>query len=398
MKSDIGAYFSVVDGDVCMLKSWQVVGAGSHTGDIMDAKEMLVLPSRDEMLRATMSRDAAYNGVFFAAVATTRIFCRPTCPARKPNPENISFFPSVRDCLFGGYRPCKRCKPLATNGYTPDWLEGLLAEVERAPAARISDQDLREMEISPHQARRYFSTQFGMTFQAYHRARRLGLALESLRKGKDSLMVGLEHGFESQSGFRDAFEKTFGVPPGKARDVECLTTTSIETPIGPLVACATDEALCFMQFAERRGFTRQLELTRRRLGVSVVPGTNQLLNDLAKQMGEYFRKERREFDVPLHYPGSDFQVSVWDALRRIKIGQTRSYDEMATAIGRPGAWRAVGRANGDNPITIIVPCHRVVRSDGSLGGYGAWVWRKNYLLDLEQAKAGSKGSQAALFP
>lgn len=347
---------------------------------------MMSMPKASEMRRATLERDRTYDGVFYVCVRSTRIFCRPSCPARKPLPRNTVYRQSVRDCLLDGFRPCRRCRPLAVNGEAPEWLAAVLTTIEKDPCSRITDEGLRRIGVDPHRARRYFTRNFDMTFQAYQRTRRMGLALERLRHGGDSLRVGLDHGFESTSGFRDAFERTFGKTPGKSENITCVKTTRIETPIGPLVAGATDEGVCLLEFADRRAFQKQIATLRRRIGPTV-PGSNRHLTELTRQLAEYFDGGRCEFTVPLVAPGSPFQEEVWNALREIPYGVTWSYDQLARHIGRAGAQRAVGKANGDNRIAILIPCHRVVRNDGTLCGYGGGLWRKKKLLDLEKAES-----------
>lgn len=349
-------------------------------------------PSPGEMYNAVVRRDATYDGIFFVCVRSTGIFCRPSCPARKPQRRNTAFHSCVRDALLAGFRPCKRCRPLAVGGGAPDWLDALLARIEVAPAARLTDQDLRDAGVSPHRVRRYFTENFGMTFQAYHRMRRMGLALEQLRGGSDALAVGLDCGYESQSGFRDAFARAFGVPPGRGDSVECVRVTTIESPLGPLAAGATDEGVCLLEFADRRAFDHQTATLRKRLGASMVPGEHPHLEQLREELDAYFAGRRVAFDVPLVTPGTAFQQTVWNRLRAIPYGRTRSYEQIAAEIGRPGAQRAVGRANGDNRIAILLPCHRVVRADGGLSGYGGGVWRKRWLIDHERACSGGGGS------
>ena len=146
---------------------------------------MGTLPPAGEMDRAFRARDAGYDGLFFVGVSTTGIFCRPSCPARKPLPENIRYFASAKEALFAGFRPCKRCRPLHADGRPPEWVEGLLERVERDPAARITDGDLRASGLDPARVRRHFSRTYGMTFQAYCRGRRLGEALGEIRSGAD---------------------------------------------------------------------------------------------------------------------------------------------------------------------------------------------------------------------
>jgi AraC family transcriptional regulator of adaptative response/methylated-DNA-[protein]-cysteine methyltransferase len=157
----------------------------------------------------------------------------------------------------------------------------------------------------------------------------------------------------------------------------------VETPIGEMVAAATDAHLLLLEFAHRRMLGTQLERVRRAIGCELVDGASPVIATVRDQLAEYFRGDRREFDVPIRAPGTPFQMRVWDELRRIPIGTTTSYGRVAAAIGEPSAVRAVARANGDNRIAIIIPCHRVIGADGSLTGYGGGLWRKKKLLELE---------------
>src|SRR5436190_20761562 len=135
---------------------------------------MITLPSQSEMYQAVRRRDPEFDGVFFTAVKTTGIFCRPTCTARTPNPESVEFFPSPRDAMLAGYRPCKRCRPMDMLGKPPEWVRRLTQVIERDPAKRVRAADLRDMGIEPARAGRWYKQHYGMTFQAYHRARRMG--------------------------------------------------------------------------------------------------------------------------------------------------------------------------------------------------------------------------------
>lgn len=342
------------------------------------------LPGSEEMYRAVLARDSAFEGVFFVAVRTTGIFCRPTCPARKPLARNVEFFGSARDALFAGYRPCKRCHPLEPIGAAPAWLADLLEEVECDPTRRWRDADLRERGIEPLRVRRWFQAQHGMTFHAYARARRLGRAFERIRAGGDLNHAAYDSGFESPSGFRDAFGQAFGTPPGRARGKRLVLAARLLTPLGPMIAAAAEEGVCLLEFADRRMLETQLATLRRRLDCLIAPGHHAHLERLEAELEAYFAGELRHFEVPLLHPGTAFQCAVWEQLGTIPYGETRSYAEIAAAIGRPGAQRAVGRANGDNRLAILLPCHRVVRADGQLSGYGGGLWRKRWLLDHER--------------
>jgi AraC family transcriptional regulator of adaptative response/methylated-DNA-[protein]-cysteine methyltransferase len=336
------------------------------------------------MERAVTCSDASYDGIFFVAVRTTGIFCRPSCPARKPLPKNREYFATAREALFAGYRPCKRCRPMESNGRPPPWVAQLLANVERDPKARWRDQDLRRLAIDPARARRYFQRHYGMTFQAYSRGRRMGEALQQIKRGSKLDDVALGNGYESHSGFREAFARTFGRPPGKGREAGCVVVAWAESPIGPLLMGATTEGVCLLEFTDRRALETQIDTVRRRFDCAIVPGDHAHLDQLQDELDRYFTSRLTKFTVPLVYPGSPFQRKVWKQLLSIPYGETRSYEDVARAVGTPTAHRAVGMANGQNRIAIVIPCHRVVNKGGKLGGYGGGLWRKQFLLDLEQ--------------
>jgi AraC family transcriptional regulator, regulatory protein of adaptative response / methylated-DNA-[protein]-cysteine methyltransferase len=344
---------------------------------------MSLLPTRDEMVDAFLKSDSSYDGLFYTAVRTTGIFCIPSCPARKPLPQNVEFFDSAREALVSGYRPCKRCKPMEAPGASPEWLRPLLDGIEQDPRRRWRDDDLRELGLEPARVRRHFQTKYGMTFQAYMRARRLGEAFTEIRGGAEIDDVVFESGFESHSGFRSAFERVFGCPPGQAEGADCVHMTWIETPIGPVVAGATDRGICMLEYTDRRILETQLARVRKWSGDAAVPGENAHTCEMRAQLAAYFAGELREFTVPLDVSGTPFQEKVWAALRTIPYGETWSYGDLARKLGKPTATRAVAHANGDNRISIVIPCHRVIGSDGELTGYGGGLWRKRALLERE---------------
>jgi AraC family transcriptional regulator of adaptative response/methylated-DNA-[protein]-cysteine methyltransferase len=342
------------------------------------------LPSVKEMLRAFMAADASYNGVFFTAVRTTGIFCLPSCKARKPLAENVEFFGSVKDALFAGYRACKRCTPLEPAGHLPEWVARVLARVDEASDGRVTAADLRTLGVDPARARRWFLANYGLTFSAYCRGRRLSTAFATIRDGAAIDDAVFDSGYASHSGFRDAFARTFGAPPGRSSDVSPVLIAWIESPLGPLIAGANEQGVCLLEFTDRRMLEAQLDTIRRRFRCALVPGKNEHINRLRTELGEYFAGARRAFEVPLSYPGTEFQIRVWRELLAIPYGETRSYEGMAAAIDAPHAVRAVGRANGSNRIAILIPCHRVIGKDGTPVGYGGGLWRKRWLLDHER--------------
>jgi AraC family transcriptional regulator of adaptative response/methylated-DNA-[protein]-cysteine methyltransferase len=347
------------------------------------------LPSRYAMERAYLHSDPAYDGIFYLGVRTTGVFCRPSCSARKPKPSNVEFYSTAKEALFAGFRPCKRCSPMAAVGEIPEWVKPLLGAVEQVPDRRMRDRDIRAMGIDPARARRFFKRQFGMTFQAYCRGRRLGQAFQDIRRGSTLDDVALGYGFESHSGFRDAFSKAFGAPPGRSTDTRAIVVTWIESPLGPLLAGALDGALVLLEFSDRRMLEAQFTTLRKLFKCPIVPGESPVFTPLRSELKGYFEGRVRQFSVPLVYPGSPFQRKVWDGLRSIPYGTTASYEALAAKVGDARAQRAVGHANGLNRIAIVIPCHRVVNKNGKLGGYGGGLWRKQRLLELERGGSNS---------
>ena len=348
----------------------------------MKAPELL--PPSETMYRALVNSDASFEGIFFVGVRTTGIFCRPTCTAKKPARENVDFFATPSEALHGGYRPCLRCHPMDPDKRPPKLIERLRVEVERSPGGRLTDKELAAMAIDPSTARRQFKRHYGMTFQAYHRARRMGLALREVQKGGRVDEARNGSGFESESGFREAFTKIFGEPPTTARTRAPMFAQRIDTPLGAMIAVADDEGLRLLEFIDRRATERELSILRKRLRTNAVPGDHPHLTATRQQLNDYFSGKSLEFNIPLAPVGSDFQKQAWEILRSIPVGETRSYSWMAKRLGDENARRAVGRANGTNMICIVIPCHRVIRADGTLCGYGGGLWRKKWLLDHEQ--------------
>ncbi len=338
--------------------------------------------SEAEMIDAWQRRDASYDGLFFFGVKTTGIFCRPSCPSQ-PKRENMEFFSGIGEATRAGYRPCKRCAPERANGQPPEWVAQLMARAEATPEKKISARDLVSLGVKPERARRWFLKNHGMTFAAWCRGLRLSRAFTQIRSGESMDEVILDSGFESHSGFRAAFLEAFGESPGKFRAGNILKVSLLDTPLGAMLAAADNDRLYQLEFADRRELPKTYDEMGRRFALPVVPGENLVLQQLRKELGEYFQGARRDFTVPLLLRGTKFQERVWHELKRIPFGKTASYEVIATRIASPSAVRAVARANGTNRIYILIPCHRVIAKDGTLSGYGGGVWRKRLLLNLE---------------
>ena len=256
-------------------------------------------------------------------------------------------------------------------------------EVNNNPSLRLKDYEIRQRGIDPARIRRWFKKNHDMTFQAYLRARRLNEAFGRIRHKSKVTDSAFDSGYDSLSGFNDAFKKATGFVPSQSGKRNVVTITRILSPLGPLFAGATTEGICLLEFTDRRMLETQITTLRKRLNAEFMPGRNPHFDTLDKQLREYFEGQRKVFDLPLVVPGTEFQQQAWSALLEIPFGEVRSYGQQAKIMGNPKAVRAVGKANGDNRIAIIIPCHRVVAADGSLTGYGGGLWRKKHLLELE---------------
>jgi AraC family transcriptional regulator of adaptative response/methylated-DNA-[protein]-cysteine methyltransferase len=343
----------------------------------------MVMATHEEYYQALLDRDPEYEGLFYVGVKTTGVFCRPTCPARNPKSENCEFFENAQQALLAGYRPCKRCQPLSHNGDVPETVRQLVAAVEAEPEKVWRSADVRALHIDPSTARRQFKQRFGMTFIEYARARRLGLAMKHIKNGAPVIDAQVNAGYGSGSGFRDAFNRITGKAPSDAKDSRVLEAAWIDTPLGAVIAIADETALLVLDFVDRRGLEKEIERLQRKTRAAIVPGRNHVIECIEAEMAGYFDGSLTEFTTPLAFTGTDFQQGVWEELRRIPYGETRSYSQLAASIGNPAAVRAAARANGANPLVIVVPCHRVIGADGNLTGYGGGLSRKQWLLNHE---------------
>lgn len=338
---------------------------------------------REEYYQALKTRDQKYDGIFFAGIKTTGIFCHPTCTARKPNYENCEFYSSAEEALLSGYRPCKICQPLSFPQAIPEEVQLLVNEVERHPEKRWKEADFSAIGLNSATARRKFKTIYNMTFVQYARARRMGLAFKEISHGSRVIDQQFEAGYESASGFNDAFTKIMGNPVKKTT-ARPLNASFISTPIGRML-CLTDDAyLYLLEFEDRRGLEKEIEGLREKYNFRIIYGQTAVSQEVTRQLTEYFAGGRTEFSLPLFYDGSPFQQEVWRMLETIPCGETLSYQEIAIRLGDKNKVRAVGRANGLNKIAIVIPCHRVIGSNGNLTGYAGGLERKQYLLDLEK--------------
>jgi len=331
------------------------------------------------------TRDTRSDGTFITAVKTTGIFCRPSCSARIPKAENVIFYDTVQEALQNGFRPCKVCKPMEQNGSTPVYIKEIIADLQQHPHERITDEDLKERGVEPHTIRRWFKKHHHMTFHSFQRMLRINDAFTNIKKGKSITQSAFGSGYESLSGFNESYRSVFGESASKTKYKAIANSVRFSTPLGAMLACATEKGLCLLEFTDEKRLEGLFKDLQARLNTAILPGKNKHLTQVQEELKEYFEGKKTEFSVPIDMQGTDFRKLVWQELINIPFGYTRTYKEQAIAMNKLRAIRAVASANGANKINIIIPCHRVVGTDGSLTGYGGGLHRKKWLLDFEKS-------------
>ena len=320
-------------------------------------------------------RDRALDGRVIGAVRTTGIYCRPSCPARRPKREHVEFFASPDEARAAGYRACLRCKPDEV-GRDRDAVAKAVVLIEAADEPLSLAQLSEAVCYAPHHFQRLFTREVGVSPAAYARALRCKRASASLEEGNSVTDAIYNAGYSAPSRFYADAGERLGMTPSAWRDGgrgETIRYVIADSPLGPLLVAATARGICRLTFDEDEGALR-----RRFPNADIHLDDGAIAPLVALALEQVERPSAHE--LPLDVRGTAFQEAVWRELRRIPLGQTRSYADIAAAVGQPGATRAVGTANGANPVAVLVPCHRVIRSDGSLGGYAGGIERKRKLL------------------
>ena len=324
-------------------------------------------------------RDRAYDGRVFGAVTTTGIYCKPSCPARRPRREHVVFYPDAEAARAAGYRACLRCKPDEV-GRDRVAVARAVALIEAADEGLNLDALAASVGYAPHHFHRLFKRATGVTPAAYARGLRARRAARALTEENSVTEAIYEAGYSAPSRFYETANARLGMTPSVWKRGGAGVTirwTIAETSLGPLLIAATDRGLCRVAFDED-----SLALARRFPAAEIVPGGAALTELAARVVGEV-ETPGRDADLPLDVQGTAFQEAVWQALRAIPAGETRSYSDLAVAAGNPRAVRAAGTACGSNHVSIIIPCHRAQRSDGSMGGYAYGIDRKLALRKRE---------------
>ena len=340
--------------------------------------------SPEQMAHAFATRDRARDGQFVVAVTSTGIYCRPSCPARRPRPENTRFFASIKQAEAAGFRPCRRCEPEAVKrdmAAVQLALSLLRASQERLPLAELAGQ----CGYSPGHLQRIFTRATGLSPAAYGRALREERARAALSETGGVTQAIYEAGFEAPSRFYDGMEGKLGMRPSAWASGGAGVTIHwdiAQTTLGPMLVAASDTGVCRVSFNES-----EAHLQARFPRADLAQGGHAFADLMERVIAAVEIPGQGGADIPLDVIGTAFQQRVWEELKRIPAGETRSYGELAAALGTPSASRAVGGANGANPVAVLVPCHRVVQADGSLGGYAYGPDIKRELLRREKGEA-----------
>jgi AraC family transcriptional regulator, regulatory protein of adaptative response / methylated-DNA-[protein]-cysteine methyltransferase len=339
---------------------------------------------------AVLARDGASDGKFVFAVSSTGVYCRPSCPSKRPRRENVTFFAKPRDAEAAGFRECLRCRPKAVAGNPRQELVKRVCRFieqhldEPITLARLG----AEFDQSPFHLQRTFKSVLGITPKEYANSCRMRGFRQNLKAGHSVTRALYDAGYSSTSRLYSRTSAELGMEPAKYRRGAIATPIRFafaDSPLGRMLIAATDKGICSIQFADsdeelEQGLKHEFPYAVRRRDDAGLTQT-------AQQVAQRISGEEPSQSLPLDIQATAFQRRVWTYLQSIGVGETRSYSEVAKAIRQPSAVRAVARACATNPVAIAIPCHRVLRSDGALGGYRWGVQRKQKLLELEASAA-----------
>lgn len=333
----------------------------------------------DTAWAAFMRRDRAWDGRIIGAVTTTGIYCKPSCPARRPRRENVLFYSSTEEARDAGFRPCMRCKPDEV-GRDREAVAAAVKLIEQAEEAPSLAEIAAAVGYASHHFQRIFKRDLGVSPAEYARAVRSRRTEQALKANGRVTDAVYDAGYQSPSGFYNDAKERLGMTPSAWRDGgrgETVRWTTFDSPLGQMLIAATSKGICRLTFDDS-----EFSLRRHFPNATILKDEGGL-KELVEGALTAIERPLAAPDLPIDVAGTAFQEAVWRELRKIPPGETRSYAEIAAAIGQPKAVRAVGTANGDNHVAVLIPCHRVIRSDGSLGGYAGGLDRKRKLLAAE---------------
>lgn len=340
----------------------------------------------DERWKAVCDRDAAYNGKFFFAVSSTGVYCRPSCAARRPRRENVEFFETPEAAERGGYRACLRCKPRSAASGASDGVKAICRFIEQHLDEPVTLERLgEEFRQSPFHLQRRFKAALGITPREYADSCRLRLLKRNLQAGDSVTRAMYDAGYGSSSRLYEKTASQLGMTPDKYRRgaiAAGIRYMCTDSPLGRMLIAATERGICAIQFGRNDG--ELLEGLKREFPFAVRKQDPGVLKSWVAVLLKHMRGKELDSSLPLDIRATAFQRRVWTYLQSIPFGSTQSYSEVARGIGQPAATRAVARACATNPVAVEIPCHRVVREDGTMGGYRWGIERKEALLEMEQ--------------
>jgi AraC family transcriptional regulator of adaptative response/methylated-DNA-[protein]-cysteine methyltransferase len=356
------------------------------TDTIFSDEEVMKL-SEETRWQAVVGRDASLDGTFVFAVSSTGIFCRPSCPAKRPRRENVRFFDHATAAEQAGYRACLRCRPKAVDGNPQSALvRAICRYIEQHIEDRLTLGLLgKEFRLSPFHLQRTFKAALGVSPKAYIDACRLRQVKQNLQAGHSVTTSLYAAGYGSSSRLYERTATQLGMTPEKYRRgamAAVVRYTTASSPLGRMLIAATDKGICAIQFADSDAELQQGLM--REFPFAVRKRDDEAMAQWKLSLGRLIQGEETNPSLPLDIRATAFQRKVWEHLQRIPRGETRSYSEVARKIGMPKATRAVARACATNPVAVAIPCHRVVREDGELGGYRWGIQRKEQLLAMEK--------------
>ncbi len=346
----------------------------------------LSTPNEEALWLAVQNRDPSYNGRMFYGVRSTGVYCRPTCPSRRPRRDRVAFFATCEDAEAAGFRACRRCNP---RGMEP--AAELVAQACRLLEA--SEEPLRlaalaeRLHVSPYHLHRTFKAATGLTPRQYAAGLRVEALKSELRSGSTVTGATYEAGFNSGSRMYESARRILGMKPSTyqkgGKDME-IQYTFADTPLGRMLVAATNRGVCAVTFGDDdTKLARALRDEYPAAAVTYCPTPADEMTAYVAVLQSHLLGQQPNLDLPLDVQATAFRLRVWEALRQVPYGETRTYTQLAEAVGQPSAVRAVASACAANPTALITPCHRIVRSDGSLGGYRWGLQRKKALLQKE---------------
>lgn len=341
------------------------------------------LATDEQRWQAVLARDARADGQFVTAVRSTGIFCRPSCPAKHPKRENVSFFATPREAEDAGYRPCRRCRPTDAHAQA-EHIRRLCRYIESHLDAPLTLAELSaHANLSPYHLQRVFKRLTGISPRQYAEACRTERLRAQLKNGSTVADAAYDAGFNSSSRLYE--HPRLGATPAVYRRGGAgmrIGYAIADSPLGRLLVAATDRGICFISLADSDS-TLEAAL-RGDYHAADIYRDDERLKDWVRAVVSHLEGSQPSLDLPLDIRGTAFQLQVWKALQSIPYGRTQTYGQIAKRIGRPSAARAVGHACGSNPVPPLIPCHRAVGSSGSLTGYRWGVERKRALLEREK--------------